>query len=148
MGYHIETMDKSFYIKNENKAGALQAVKELNKKEQDLGNGGIHYKGKHTRLFKWVNSTIVNKAKTLEDALSEWRWESTVDSAGNIVDIVFTGEKIGDDTYLFKAIAAFVKEDSFIEFRGEDGHMWSLEFDNGFYLFDGRRKDLLNSKKG
>ena len=131
MGYHIQTMDKQFYIKNEDKSAALQAIKDLNKKEQELGHGGTYYNGKHTRHFSWVNSETVNEAKTLEDALCEWRWEPETDSDGNIVDIEFTGQKIGDEEYLFEAIASFVKEDSFIEFRGEDGEMWCLQFHGG-----------------
>lgn len=41
----------------------------------------------------------------------------------------FTGEKYGDDTLLFKAIAPFVLKHSFIVMVGEDGAKWSWDFD-------------------
>ena len=48
---------------------------------------------------------------------------------GNIFELNFAGEKLGDDEILFQAIAPFVKKDSYIEMQGECGLIWRWSFD-------------------
>jgi hypothetical protein len=105
-----------FLIPKENKPKALEAIKALGKTGKD---------------FSWVYTEKFVDSKTLEEALTEWRWDSELDNDSNIIDIQFSGEKLGDDLLLFETIAPFVKSQSYITMRGEDGTLWRWWFING-----------------
>jgi hypothetical protein len=69
-------------------------------------------------------------AKTLKEALSAWRWDSFIsEETGDLVDLTFNGEKLGDDETFFETLAPFVKAGSYIEMEGEDGGHWKWKFD-------------------
>lgn len=69
------------------------------------------------------------KAETLEEVLKAWRWDADTNEAGDIVDLQFQSEKLGDDKVLLNAIAPFVKEGSYIKMHGEDNSTWRWHFD-------------------
>lgn len=121
MGYYMTQECSEFRIDRKDHKDALEAVRALAGKE----TYGDH--------FSWVSTSRFLGAKTLADALNAWRWEVEQDEDYNIVGIQFVGEKLGDDTILFKAIAPFVKPGSYIEMHGEDGCLWRWLFDgSGF----------------
>jgi len=124
MGFYMEQRDTNFAIKAENKEKALEAIINLAGEETiDDGNE------KH---FSWVDTKGFVNATTLEEAMDEWRWEIQKDDKGNVNDICFTGEKLGDDEIVFDAIAPYVEKGSTIEMMGEDGVLWR-------WLFDGKK---------
>ena len=124
MGYCMSQHDSEFSIKPDHVSGALAAIKGLAGKETKRGWGGGYY--------SWVETRKFVKAETLTQALQAWRWYATGnEETGEITDIQFEGEKLGDDDKLFNAIAPFVEPGSFIEMQGEDGTLWR-------WLFDGK----------
>lgn len=55
-----------------------------------------------------------------------------IDDDGNVTGIDFMGEKMSYcEDEMFKKIAPFVENGSFIEMRGEDGSMWRWVFKDG-----------------
>jgi len=123
----MEQRNSEFFIKKENFDKALVAIKALaneTKKMSGESSNGEHW-------FSWVDDYEFVEAKTLAEALTAWRWEPQLDEDGNINDIFFNGEKLGDDFVLFEEIAPFVKENSFIEMNGEDGTIWRWVFTDG-----------------
>lgn len=58
-------------------------------------------------------------------------YELKFDADGNIVDISFYGEKLGDDLKVFQKIAPYVRAGSFLEMEGEDNEIWRWVFQNG-----------------
>ena len=116
MGYCMNQVDSHFVIKSENKVKALEAIKALGKKRDS---------------YSWVTSANFVDANTLQEAMTEWRWNIQEDKDGNVSEIEFNGEKSGDDETLFQAIAPFVEDGCFIEMRGEDGAMWRWCFSDG-----------------
>ncbi len=129
MGYCMSQRDCNFFIAKENKEKALQAIKDLANIVQEKGGGGGWVGEKKVKWFAWVTTENFVNAKTLEEAMNEWRWEINSDDNGDIVGISFVGEKLGDDMILFNAIAPYIKEGSFIDMSGEDGYMWRWKFD-------------------
>ena len=113
MGYYVQQRDSDFEIKAENCAGALAAVKAL---RDD---------------YSWVNNCEVASSTTLEDAIEAWNWEAVVGDDGSIFDIRFAASKAGDEEVLFKALAPFVEDGSFIEMVGEEGEIWRWSFRGG-----------------
>jgi len=64
-------------------------------------------------------------------ALSENMFDMGKNEAGDIVSLDFTGQKLREQTKMFEQIAPFVKENSFVEMRGEEGAMWRWVFIDG-----------------
>lgn len=55
-------------------------------------------------------------------------YELKFDDDGNIVDISFYGDKLGDEPRVFQKIAPYVKDGSYIEMEGEDNDIWRWVF--------------------
>jgi hypothetical protein len=126
MGYHIYQESCNFFIQGTSVIDAFHAVKALADAE-DKGRNGTHY--------AWVDTDTLRNATTLKEAMSEWGWEISFNETGDVDDIYFNGEKLGDDAILFAAIAPFVKAGSYIEMRGEDDCFWKWKF-NGSYMYE------------
>ena len=138
MGYYITHEGGRFKIKAENKAAALKALKEYTDDSSS-----------------WVTDSAVQNAKTLEDAMVEWRWQpDTTEREMEVADlnddtvfdfeapdikhdnkditsIWFEGEKLGDDEEFFGVLAPFVENGSYIEMRGEENAHWKWVFKDG-----------------
>lgn len=119
MGYCMDQDDTEFFIAKEDFDGVLKAIKRLRGRETCHDSSGAH--------FSWVDNDFAS-INNLAEMLAEWRWEPSFDDEGNINHIDFIGEKMGDDDVLFDAIAPYVKADSYITMRGEDGEVWRWVF--------------------
>ena len=77
----------------------------------------------------WVRSSDINEHMGFIELAEEFRWDMHVNDEGDVYDIWFTGEKIGEDIDLFlNSIAPYVLDESFISFSGEDGSQWRYFF--------------------
>ena len=128
MGYYMSNREADFKIKSENIPGALEAMRKLATQTNRGSGGSWSSKGKTSSSFAWVDTEKFANAKTLKDALHEWRWEVEF-MAEDIITIYFEGEKLGDDSILFDALAPFVEPGSYIEMSGEDNAIWRWSFD-------------------
>lgn len=129
MGYYMELVEASFYIKKADVPKALAAVKNL-ATQTHRGSGGTYANGKHTSHFAWVTTEELANAPTLDKAIEAWGWEIGYDK-GNVYSITFERNKIGDEEVLFETLAPFVRDGSFIHMNGEDGNQWRWYFRNG-----------------
>lgn len=114
MGYCMSKQSGNFAIKAENKAGALAAMRTL---------------GKKNIRHHWLSGSEFAKAESLKEVFEVWGWSGEFDDDGNIVDISFDSEKLGDEIVMWVTIAPFVEAGSFIEMSGEDGNLWRWVFD-------------------
>ena len=114
-----------FRIAKENLAGALAAIKAMANTPERMGGGS----SKGEKWYSWVDMKELADAKTLPEALMAWRWDCSINDAGDLVEINFDGEKLGDDPILLEAIAPFVEAGSYIEMEGEEGCHWKWCFD-------------------
>lgn len=107
-------MGSSFKIKEENLKPAYKAVRE------QMSDGG----------YSWVDAGWKKGLRDLVAILDYWRYEATVDDeTGDITDLSFNGEKLGDELQLFQVIAPWVEKGSYLEVSGEDGTVWRWFFD-------------------
>ena len=114
MGYCMKQRDSRFRMAAEKLPAALAAVQAL---------------AEQATSFQWVDSNFA-QASTVAEILEDWRWEGEFDPiTGDLTDIHFIGEKLGDEEILFQALAPFVDKGSFIEMQGEDGDLWRWTFD-------------------
>jgi hypothetical protein len=131
MGYSMQLVQSKFCIKKENKDKALEAIRALASDPTKMSGYG-YSGGQQTRHFSWVTTDEFYLAKTLEVALVAWRWKAQTDDATqDVVDLEFHGEKLGDDSYLWDAIAPFVESGSYLQMAGEDGNSWRWCFKDG-----------------
>jgi hypothetical protein len=131
MGYYMEQKSSKFFIAKKDFSKALDAIKLLMTKVNELGHGGSYSNGsKNETWFSWVDTKTVVESNTLSDALEEWRYCVKIDKYGNINNIEFTGEKLGQEKLLFDAIAPFVRKGSYISMIGEDETRWKWIFKN------------------
>ena len=129
MGYYMTQHEADFYIDSRDFPDMIKAIHELVNHPEKMG--GSSFNGNlDKRHYSWVDMSFVNTSD-VKKIFNCWRWSITQDKHGNIIDIIFEGEKLGDDFYLFQAIAPFVTQDSFIEMHGEDNQMWRWKFING-----------------
>ncbi len=112
MGYCITQTDSNFRIKKENRKAAFNAVKKID-----------------TVDYHWVPQGWSKGCKSLPSVLEYWGYEAEIDKeTGDIIDVSFCREKLGDEVELFKALAPYVEKGSYIEMSGEDGALWRWSF--------------------
>jgi len=126
MGYYVSYEVDDVVIPARHVLDCLKAINKLHESDMAIHDGSGHH-------YSWVNNPPPGGFPSLQEALREWRWETTVDAeTGDISILYYTGEKLGDDEeYLFPAIAPFVKPGGAIHARGEDGAVWMHNFDKG-----------------
>lgn len=120
MGYHMSQVRSEFFIAAADMHKVLTAVQGLYGRESISDGSGRH--------FSWVPHDF-HKINDPWQILRAWRWSPELDENMNVVDLGFTGEKLGDEEILFDAIAPYVKKGSFIEMSGEEGERWRWVFD-------------------
>lgn len=124
MGYVVEDKDCDFFIKKENIHNAHQALCCYSKTKTEI-----------KEYLKWIDLDEIIYSKTLEEALEICDFEIVYDEDGNICDIGWIGECLGDHDDILSVIAPYVEEDSYIHMYGDDGEHWRWCFkDNRCYI--------------
>lgn len=111
MGYYVAVDSQDFAIIKQQQPAALEAVKRVKS--------------------YWVENEKIQEAETLEDALREWNFTVSTDSQGSIVEFDTESQKWGQQGLLFRALAPYVQDNSYLEFVGEDHERWRYLFCNG-----------------
>lgn len=112
MGYYMYLMKSKFKMKENSEEKALEALKELARKDIYLD---------------WIYNEEIKNASTFNEAMRACRWE-VVEQYDSIC---FNGEKYGSDDLIFNTIALYVEDDSYIQMQGEDGLIWRWIFKDG-----------------
>jgi len=114
MGYCMDQVDSSFLLKEENQRAAYKAVKEQ----------------MSDKSYSWVSAGWFKGLRDIYAVLEEWGYQPKLsEETGDIIDLTFSGEKIGQELELFNVIAPFVEKGSFLEMSGEEGSVWRWVFD-------------------
>ena len=128
MGYYADQTDCRFFVPADQVQPMLKAVQNLAHKDELMSGGSYHGGEKVSCHYSWVDMSFAHLQDIVE-VFRCWRWSIERDEqTGDIVDIGFAGQKLGDDFVLFNTIAPFVKAGSFIEMRGEDNAIWRWQF--------------------
>lgn len=119
MGYTIYQLKSDFFIPKELFSEALASIKKY---ANDLFN--------KEKKIPFIEVSELENSESLEDALVVMRWLPELNEHGDIIDIEFSGEKLGDDFLFFSSIAQYVKEGSYITLISEDSKVWRWIFVN------------------
>lgn len=133
MGYYISLINSDFFIAVDDKEAALNAMYDMWLPEKNAKmSGGSFGGGTEVKWYSWMNNSAEDfrnrNIESLEKALGEWGYYPETDEAGNITDLYFDGGKMGDEDQMFEAIAPFVRQGSYLDFRGEEDAVWRWEF--------------------
>lgn len=134
MGYYVETIEVNFTIPSSNLDDAYKAMCELNQ-HNELKSGGRHPSedkdGPHDGVwFSWMHWNYDEVYETAKEILEALGFELYEDENGDL-SISYYNSKIGNENHFLNAIAPYVADSSYIEWRGEDGSMWRSFFTDG-----------------
>lgn len=148
MGYYVDIDEVEFFISKDNFEEAYKKCVALNDRDDLKSGGGGAFtlpngeKMKYgdprpegmnyhpMKWFSWMEANYPENLKTLTEILSSLGFDVSCDSVGNIDGLSYNN-KIGDESYFLESIAPFVRDGSYINWRGEDGEMWRNEFHDG-----------------
>lgn len=109
MGYYIQQRATQMRIKAENFSNVVEAINNYS----TTGSVLYHFTG-------------------IEEAMDYIGFAIDIDDkTGDIINIEYINEKIGNLAEALKYIAPFVEGGCYIEFGGEDGALWRYMFSNG-----------------
>lgn len=135
MGYYVNTTGGEFVVPAENILAAYAAVCALNDHDElkwggSYGGGGIDKSAPRpagmdhhpARWFSWMPADYPNKCGTLCEVFQTLGFDVIEDAQE--LRVVSYDSKTGQEEIFLEAIAPFCTEDSFFEWRGEDGAQW------------------------
>ena len=112
----MKITNQSFFIPAELKPLALLAIKEI---KTDACPYSI-----------WATSQGVVLGKVLEEGMVGWRYCPRNDNKQNVVGLIFLGDRLLDDEILFRALARYVQDGSYLDISASEGK-WRWSFQNG-----------------
>lgn len=131
MGYYVSTSATHFHLDKEHFPAAYQALCAINDpKYNHLKSGGSSGpNGQTAWWYSWMTEDYPATTETVTDILDLLGFEISYDD-GNIVGLDYDN-KTGNEDIFFMALAPYVKDGSYIIWKGEDGRMWGWEFTDG-----------------
>jgi hypothetical protein len=143
MGYFVNITDQNFFVSKDNFDAAYKAMCALNDRDDlkrggSWGGDGINADSPRpegmtyhpARWFSWMPANYPEVCKDFLSILKEMGFDTDLDADGNLI-LVHYDNKTGAEDHFFSVIAPFVKDGSFIEWRGEDGAEWRWFFTGG-----------------
>lgn len=126
MGYCIDLLGGTAKLPAANEAEAWKRLEHLDR--TGTKHGGSWGPGGQTEAwFSWTDPNwLANADGDVAKALAEWRFHFERDENGDLVIDYFSGEKLGDEDQLFKALSDLMT--GYLEFSGEDGSRWRVHF--------------------
>lgn len=114
MSYPMSQISNKFFIPKENIQKVIEVLKT---KDPQCSWGDRKYED----------------CQTIQEIFEYWGWYIGVAFSGNVVEIAFQGDSLGNEDVLFRAIAPFVKDGSFIHMKGDGAEyeQWKWIFKNG-----------------
>jgi hypothetical protein len=143
MGYYVQTTGCSVFLPKARFADAYKALCDLNQHDE-LKSGGSYGGDKISagdprpdgmtyhpaRWFSWMDADYPSKCTTMEQVLQEVGFDPYFDYAGNLEALSYDS-KTGCEEIFLNALAPFMRNGSYINWRGEDGELYRYEFQDG-----------------
>jgi len=146
MGYYVESEESIFHIKAANLDVAYKVMCRLNDNDA-VKRGGGHYGADKVspgdprpegmnhhpaKWFSWMDANYPETCLNFDSLMKELGFETTYDEAtGDLIDIVYTNEKSGQQDLFLAALAPFVEVGSYIIWRDNEGDRWKNVFAGG-----------------
>lgn len=128
MGYYVESIDSSFFLHRDHFEDVYKKMCELNNYDE-LKRGGCgpnaewdKTKDKYNpnKWFSWMPHDYPDTTEYLFDVLNLIGFDWKLDDDGNMIDLYYPQNKTGNEDYFLSCFAGYVKDSSFIVFKGEE----------------------------
>lgn len=124
MGYYVRITSNNFMIPAENLDAALTVLKALNTdpahdEMKNHDSSGAHY--------SWMTPNYHETVTSAEEVFKMLGFETESNEHG--LTLVHYDDKTGKEQYFLAAVAHLVTPESYIEWTGDDGELWRLDFD-------------------
>lgn len=142
MGYFVELVDCNVFIPKTSFESACTHLKNVEfLTDFDHMNGGgwdyIDNQKKREHWYSWVNMQELRTAIETNDlpkVFESFRFVVILNNNGDIYNLGFHG-KIGDEEHLLHSLKSFFREGDYLQWRGEEGELWKVVFENGCINF-------------
>jgi hypothetical protein len=127
MGYYVNIEDTDFFLDKKHFEDVYKKMCELNDYD-DLKRGGSYgsnddlvegERWRKDRWFSWMEYNYPEIYSDMNSILLALGFETDYDEDGNLVNIHY-GDKAGSEDYFMSCFAGFVKDGSFIQWKGEE----------------------------
>lgn len=112
----MKITSQSFFILAENKPRALVAIKDI--------------KTDSCPYSIWAAAQGIVFGKIFEEGMVGWRYCPLVDTEQNVVWLRFLGDNLLDDEVLFRALAPYIRDESYLDIDSSD-RKWRWSFQDG-----------------
>lgn len=137
MGYYTNLIDSKIFVKKEDFPKVYEKMCELNNYDE-LKRGGSFgktddqpSKWNPNKWFSWMDYNYPDTLNTMEEILQQVGFELTFDKEGNLTGLGYYN-KTGNEDYFLSCFAAYVENDSYVKFKGEEDFDWyRFVFNNG-----------------
>jgi hypothetical protein len=121
MGYYVSLTESDFIIPETDEV--LQALKEMPTKYYAVMRGGS---SNGEKWFSWMNNEEIENAESAQSIFEALGFDCEKDKYGakGTFSLESYDSKTGQEDLFLAVVAPFVAEDSFTEWRGEDGEIW------------------------
>ena len=130
MGYYADITDCDFDIPENDQV--LQVLKDLNHKYDSEKRGGAYADGElKQRWFSWMDADYDQRVTSVREVFELLGFDCDYNQDKGMVIIDGYDGKIGQEDLFLAAVAPFVDNGSYMEWRGEDGELWRYEVRDG-----------------
>jgi hypothetical protein len=121
MGYYVDLVEADFIIPETEEV--LEALRAMPKKYKAVQRGGS---SNGEKWFSWMNDTEIESAESVQSVFEMLGFECEKDKYGvpNTFSLESYNSKTGQEDLFLAVVAQFMPEDSYTEWRGEDGEIW------------------------
>lgn len=146
MGYYVYTTDVDIFLDKNKFEDVYKKMCELNDYD-DLKRGGSYggndevtnERYNKNKWFSWMDYNYPETCKNMEEVLTQVGFQMEFDDEGNLINLMYDYNKTGNEEYFLMCLAGYVKDGSYISFKGEeDDHYYRFIFENNrMYRYDG-----------
>lgn len=128
MGYYVKTIDSEVFLHNKDFDAAYKKLCELNNYDE-LKRGGSfggntdqnpEEKYNRSKWFSWMDYNYPDTCPDMQSVLTQVGFSCCFDDDGNLTSLIYDENKTGNEDYFLCALAEFMKDGSYLIFKGEE----------------------------
>lgn len=100
-----ETLKSNIFLSKENAGKAFDVLKQETLSQNELSH--------------WITLKEVELSKNFDELMTAMRWMPQFSNDGDVIGLEHNGFNVAEETFVFKTIAPFVKDGSYIEYERE-----------------------------
>lgn len=143
MGYYTTLIDTNLLVKKEDFQSIYEKMCELNNYDELKRGGGFgqleeqgESKWNPNKWFSWMPYNYPELYFTMQEVLEQVGFELSFNEDGDLIKIEYYN-KTGNEDYFLSCFAGYVKDGTFIQFKGEgDSDYYQYVFKDGKMILE------------